>query len=406
MKKAFSIVFVIVTTSVLATLVVFMYKFYLTQTGSITRQLQVVQARALAQAGIEKAIHQLSYDTNYAGETNLTLANLPGSFDITISPIDAQKKLITSQSYFPSKQDPKVSRKIVEQVQTDQDTNGNVFSFAIQTGAGGFISDNNATINGSIYSNKDIEIDGEGAKVTGDASAVGVVDLEKQSIVQGSIHAGVPSVSLPQVDIAGWQNKASASGTTYSGNLNLTSNTTLGGAGHISVITGQLLVDANITVTLAGPVWVQGGVNNISVLISKNPNFVIDANLTDTKTVLLANQKISITGNATFTSNKTNAWTLFISNYSDPNNEFATAIDINSNPKFTSAIVYAYNGTLQISSNSSASSARAFIAKKIHITGNTTIDYLSGLATVSFDQSSGSPQGGGFSVIPGTYNET
>jgi hypothetical protein len=370
----------------------------LSRVGRITAQTQALH---FAEAGINRATHKLSYDATYSGENDVQISPINGVVDITVTTTSPTVKTITSESYLPSKENPIVKRKIQEQVEASSEAAGGVFSFAIQTGAGGFVADNNIKINGSVYSNQDINIQGNGASVTGDASAVNDVILANNNIVEGNINEGVDSTPTPVIDLDTWKNKANE-GLTYNGNYNVTSNVTLGGPNHISIITGQLSISNNSVVTIAGPVWVQGAINNESILINGSPNIVIDSNLADTKTIILANSEIVINGNANFTTNKPNAWLLLLSTYTTTQDPFATAININSNAKFTSAVVYAYNGQILINSNSSASSARAFIGQKIHIIGNPEIDYSSGLATANFG-SPGSAPGGGFKVVPGSY---
>jgi hypothetical protein len=400
-SQGFSLIFTIIILSLIGTMLLVLFSLSGNVLDRINRITMQTQALHLAEAGVNQAVHKLSYDSTYTGEDNIQLNPIVGVVDVTVTETSPTTRTIVAKSYLPSKANPQVKREIREQVESDSQAPGNVFSFAIQTGAGGFTADNNVKINGSIYSNQDINISGPGASVTGNASAVNKVNLAKPSIVSGKVSEGVESKPTPVIDLASWQAKASE-GLTYTGNYNVSGNITLGGPGHISIITGQLSINNNSTVTIDGPVWIQGAIDNVSLLINGSPNIVIDSNLADTKTIILANNEIVINGNADFTTDKANAWLLLLSTYTKDTDPFATAIDINSNAKFTSAIIYAYNGQILINSNSSASSARAFIGQRISISGNSEIDYSSGLATTDFSSPGSSPSGG-FKRVAGSY---
>lgn len=404
MKRGFSLVFVLIVIALLGGLLAALFSLTASFVESGERLLKQTQALALAEAGAQKAIHELSYNTNYTGETDFSLSSTPGVVDITVTAPTSETRLITSQSFYPSKANPKYSRKVQLQAQGNPEVAGDVFSFAIQSGNGGFYSpeNRNPNIRGSIYSNENVELLGTGSKVSGDVSAVGTVTINGH--VGGTVTEGVESKSLPQVDFDYWKNEASK-GITHEGDLAVTSNTTLtlGGAGNISIINGRLQITSSPKIYLAGPVWVKGTGGN-SLEISGNPSFIISSSLPTNKTILLADQRIVISGNASVSTDKPDAWLLFTSTHPGTLEPSTPAIEINANVHFKNTIVYAYNGQLWFKPNTSGVFGGSFVAPKLLIDSNLKLEWQSGLATISFNDGEG-PQGGGFSFISGTYSE-
>src|SRR3989344_2905598 len=81
----FFAIFVSVTTAFIG--------FLLASEREVRMAIASVQARALAEAGIDQAAYQLNQNQSYAGETDTALGN--GAFTVTVSTIDGSSKQIT-----------------------------------------------------------------------------------------------------------------------------------------------------------------------------------------------------------------------------------------------------------------------------------------------------------------------
>ncbi|NCO44040.1 hypothetical protein GW889_00740 [Candidatus Berkelbacteria bacterium] len=400
-QKGFTVVFAVIVIASLAVLVLGLYSLNSTMYGNTGRLVALSQARSLAQGGIDRAVHALSYDQSYTGESDLALPPVDGVLDIVVSAPDATTRIITATAYIPNKVLPLITYTTSAQGVASLGSQGNVFSFALQVGQGGFYASNNVHINGNIYSNADIAIEGSGSSVSGDASAVGEVEINGHV---GTMHEGVPVVPMTQVDFSAWHNEAQAHGTTHVGDLAISSNSplTLGGDGNISVITGRLLISSSPQITLAGPVWIKG-IGGSSLEISGNAKFTIPSSFAQSTTAIIADQKITISGNAQFSTDKMGAYMMIVSDYPGTLTPDTPAIDIAANAKFDAATLFAPNGKLTFTSATSGVSAIAFEAQKIHIDSNLTLNYQQGLASLSFKQPN-TPSGGGFTITPGSYS--
>ena len=137
--------------------------------------------------------------------------------------------------------------------------NLSVGSFAYAVAAQSLISISSTTIDsfpesgsGHIYSNGDIEITGASSWVEGDASCVGSITKGINQI-SGDKNQGAPPLQFPSV-YAELYKAMAQEGETYYDNLVISVPRDLGPA----YITGDLEVMPNTTVTLTGPVYVEG----------------------------------------------------------------------------------------------------------------------------------------------------
>lgn len=400
-RSGFTVLFTIIVIASLAVLVMGLYALNTTMYGNTGRLVALSQARTLAQGGIDKAVHSLSYDQSYTGESNISISPLDGVLDIVVSAPDSTHRLITATAYIPNKTLPLITYTTSAQGVASLGSQGNVFSFALQVGQGGFYASKNVHIDGNIYSNENIDIEGTGSSVSGDASAVGSVDIDGHV---GTQHEGVSPVPMTQIDFSAWRNEAQSHGTTHTGDLAVSSNAplTLGGDGNISVITGRLLISSSPQITIAGPVWIQG-IGGSSIEISGNAKFTIPATFTHSTTAIIADQQITISGNAQFSTDKIGAYMMIVSDYPGSVTPNSPAITIASNAKFDAATLFAPNGKLTFTSATSGVAAVAFEAQKIQIDSNLTLIYKQGLASLSFNQPN-VPSGGGFTITPGSYS--
>ena len=406
LSRGFSLVLTVFVLATISTLLISLYSLNRFFINSSSRGMMRAQALALAEGGIDKALHDLSYNSNYSGETNLSIQGNPGVVDITVQTSNNATRTVISQSYIPSKSNLKVTRKLRVTAVADPTINGNAFTFAIQAGPGGFYSTQkrNPSIHGSIYSNENVEILGPGSVVDGNIDAVGTVNV--RGSVGGTITQGAQAAPLPTVDLDYWRQEAQNQGTTHTGDYVISKNGgnyNLGGDGNISVITGRLQIVANANVYFKGPVWIQGTGGN-SIEISANPRLYISSELEGNKTILLADQRIVISGNATLSSQKPDAWILILTDYPGSLTPATSSFIINANVTLEDAILYAYNGAIEFGTNSSGVFAGAFVAQKILIDSNLSLSYQTGLGNVSFEQAQ-APEGGGFTIQKGSFAE-
>jgi hypothetical protein len=124
------------------------------------------QALALAEGALSQAVYQLNQNASYSGETNTALG--AGMFTVAVSTIDAQTRRITVTASVPDSTNPVATKTIKANVGIDNSVIS--FHYGVQAGAGGFLLSGGSTINGSAYSNGDIDAT-SGVHITGSAVA-------------------------------------------------------------------------------------------------------------------------------------------------------------------------------------------------------------------------------------------
>lgn len=123
------------------------------------------QALYLAQAGVDKALHELNINPNYGGETGVALGS--GEFSVTITTVDAITKRIVATGYIPNIDNP-VQTKVVRAT-ASINASQVAFNFGVQVGEGGLSMGENTTVNGNIFSNGNIS-GSHDARITGSAT--------------------------------------------------------------------------------------------------------------------------------------------------------------------------------------------------------------------------------------------
>jgi Tfp pilus assembly protein PilX len=130
--------------------------------------LDSLDAATIAEAGIDKAVATLNKTAGqYNGETETKLGN--GSYVVKITSLDANSVQVESTGYVPNIQNYKSKKTVSVKVERGD---GMAFAYGIQVGDGGFTMSGGSRINGSVYSNNDINISG-GSIITGDAFVAG-----------------------------------------------------------------------------------------------------------------------------------------------------------------------------------------------------------------------------------------
>lgn len=123
---------------------------------------------ALAEAGINKALASLNKSGgSYNGETETLLGE--GSYSVVITNQNTTTKTIESTAYLPSKANPKIKRTVKV---TASKGIGTAFNYGIQIGEGGMQIAKDSIINGSVYSNGNINMATD-TKITGDVYVAG-----------------------------------------------------------------------------------------------------------------------------------------------------------------------------------------------------------------------------------------
>ena len=148
--------------------------------NNITKSAQSFYA---AEAGIEDALNRVINRLNYpAASYPLPVGN--GSTQVEISgPLSAL--VITSEGNVNDR-----IRKVVVNLSTSATTTNVSFNFGVQVGYGGLVMENNAIINGNVYSNGSIQ-GANGAQVTG--SAIVAIGTSLTADQQNDVPTSPPS---------------------------------------------------------------------------------------------------------------------------------------------------------------------------------------------------------------------
>lgn len=175
-------------------------------------------------------------------------------------------------------------------------------------------------------------------------------------------------IAMPISDqnILDWKNEAEAGGI-YSGNYILDS--TSGSLGP-KKITGNLTVNNNASLVITGTLWVEG-----TVTISNNANVNLASSYGTGEGVIVADGIVNINNNSTFNGSGTLGSYLMVLSTSSSTN----AITLANNGG--AIILYAANGTVNLSNNSGA---KALNGKSINLSNNAVVIYDSGLANSNF----------------------
>lgn len=157
----------IALTAVLVTTVILLSSSF-TFKQSSHYSLDNLDATALAEAGIDKAIASLNQNPQYNGESETALGS--GSYTVLVTTISPGIKQVSATGYIPNKENPKTTSRASVQISEGV---GVSFNYGVQVGEGGLELGNGNVINGSIYSNGDIIATSNNNTVNGDAWVAG-----------------------------------------------------------------------------------------------------------------------------------------------------------------------------------------------------------------------------------------
>lgn len=383
----------------------------------------------IAEAGLDKATYCMNetegtdcggtYGASYTGETDVAIGQ--GSFTTTVS-ASGTIGTITSTGTSPNGRTVTIAADLTT-VPPDDEMG---FGYALQAGTGGAHFENNSGIEGTIYSNGDIECQGLTAAINGDAYVAkdgGFIDgctvnfhAHADSILDSSVSgdayydvdpAGLsgttvlgtaypnqtePSLeALPTMELEFWRDSA-LSGGTYTGEYHPADFSTIGPL----KIDGDLVFDINTTVTIAGPLWVTGNVTT-----SNNVTIQLDPDYTENSTVILADDpadvkgKISLEANVAILGSGDPSSHILFASTSSSLDEAAAAISVLNNA--SGAVFYALNGILRLHNNAGA---KSLVGTRLWLDQNAVVTYIeSELAGLNFSNS----PGGNWRVEEGTW---
>jgi hypothetical protein len=344
------------------------------------------QSYFLAEAGVEDMMYRLI--NNYPVGISETLT-LNGSSATTISTDTLNGKDIVATG------DVNDSIRRVE-VSLGLGT-GITFHTGIHIGSGGFTLSNNAGVIGNVYSNSSIT-GSNGAFVTESATAVnGISNLVIGTSTQGN--ATAPSVTnstvrgtlycqtgsgnnkacntnftppavrefvIPDEQITEWKTEAAAA-ETFVGNMVVDGTDNVIGPLKVQ---GDLTLDIAAEARLIGTVWVTG-----NLFLSNNARIALDPSFEDNEGIIITDGTATLSNGASLDgTGEEDSFMMLLTTSSS-----ATAVSLSNNTG--GVIIYAPNGTVQLSNNAQISQVSA---KNFSLMNNATVEYESGIIDASF----------------------
>lgn len=363
----------------------------------------------VAEAGIEDAVYRLKRRKNVASSFSIFLNG--SSSTTTVSDILGEKEVKSTGEFLKS------FRSLRSRLLSGE---GAEFFYGVQVGAGGLSMDNNAIVNGNIYSNG--PIDGEnGTKILGNAVALGKIEdmtigdstsgvarapSFDDTIVHGSLcpnqYCIVENPAPENFPISGEQitsfKSDASSGGTISGNCGdsgsslckINDNDTL--FLGPKKIAGNLVLTKKQTLVLTGTLYFTG---YIDVDSSGGATIKCDTSFGSQSCVLLTDSWIHIKNNSSFAgSGSSSSYIMVLTTLSDCNGSGSPSgcthhnagIDLHNNA--TGAIFYASSSMAHLHNGVNVTQ---LVANKLELENNAIVNYESGLSNVNF---SSGPSGG------------
>lgn len=369
------------------------------------------QSFFLSESGIEDVIYRLKNRMTVDAAETLTLSGATVTTTITDTGSN-EKDILAVADYLDN------VRKTKTHITT---ATGASFSFGVQTGIGGLIIENSASINGNAYSNGPVTgannnvIQGDvisggpsgivsGVHATGSVYAHTIQNAEidhdayydttiSGSTVLGTLYPGSadqPLVDLPIADelIDQWKADAAAGGTlggsctTYT----INSNVTLGPV----KINCDVVISGSPTVTLAGSVWINGNLtlrNTPTIVVSNTQTGKTVAMIADNEASRLTSGKIDVQNANEFIGAGNGSYVLLVSNNTNAEDGDGTldAISV-ANSANGDLLLYARHGQIHLQNNVDLKEVTAY---RIKLSNNTYVTYESGLASLLFTSGPG-----------------
>lgn len=367
--------------------------FFSLQEAGVNRVfVKSIEARAVADAGVEDALYRIMAGRQIGASETLGAGRATTTMTMTTTAAGATR-IIRSAGRRDSLQ------QNVEAALTTT-TTGVAFNFGAQVGDGGLTMNNGAKINGNVYATGDIN----GGTVTGTAtvanSAGGVTTKIANATIGVAGHANLfvndtiggsacPNPNcvvenparqdMPITDqmIQRWKDQAACSSgcTLITGNHNVSGLENLGPA----KITGNLTFSNGARLTVTGTIWVAGDIdfaNNCAVSLASGYG--------SKGGIIVADGTVSVANGCTFSGSGSAGSLIML--LDDKNAPASRVIDVSNNS--AAVIYYARNGRVHFNNNAAAKEATAY---GLDLDNNVTITYDSGLASIYF---SSGPSGG------------
>jgi len=299
---------------------------------------------------------------------------------------------------------------------------GIAFNFGMQSGTGGVTLQNTASVVGNLFSNGPITgvnatvVKGDaisagpsgsfsGLQATGTVRAHSILsspsigkDAYYQTInagattVLGTKYPGTPdtatsSLPISDADVTTFETAAAAGGT-YSGPCPYVVTTSIS-LGPIKIPCGLTFVTPNKTLTINGPIWVQGDliIDKGTIQVGAGLSKKIVPIIVDNQSDRIGSSLITIGNGMNFSSVTGNSYTMLLSmNKSGETGGSNTAIDIK-NSSSGEVVLYAGHGILVIENNTLLRQATAW---KIVAQNSSQVKYSTGLMNPNF---TGGPSG-------------
>jgi len=333
---------------------------------------------------------------------------LGGAFATSTVSVAGDNYTITSESdYFQAQRASEMTLAV---------TSGIAFNFGMQSGTGGILLENSASVEGNLYSNGPI-VGQNSAIVKGDAVSAGpsgsfdglratgtvranniisspsigkdayyqTINLGATTVLgtkyPGSANQATSSFPIDDATIAGWEADALAGGT-YAGPCPYIINTSIS-LGPKKILCDVEVDKVGMTLTLTGPIWIQG------TLTVKKGTVRVGPSLAGKIIPIIAHKAsapgtsgtISIENGASFTSATGDSYTMLISmNNSGETGGSTNAIRIQ-NSSAGELLLYAPHGILALENNTSIRQATAW---RIHGKNSSVVKYKTGLLNPDF----------------------
>lgn len=380
---------------------------YSNQTGQ--HYTSAISAEQIAEAGVDKALYCFkattggdcggSYGSSYTGESNVSVGE--GEFTTTISG-SSPTWTITSEGTDATGRSQTVEVEVSDNPPDDSPD----FSHALQAGQDGIYMENNATVEGSVYSAGNVGCQGTNAKIDGDvyvslaggrisgctveydAHADSVLNADvggdayynadpagiAGSTVTGSTFANSSTpepISLPGPDLDFWRSAAAAGGT-ISGNYAPSDGETMGPI----KIEGNLTLSQNVVIIVNGPIWVTGTLHT-----KNNSGMQLHTDFQEYGTVVLAddpddqvnNGQIDMVPNSSVSGTGDPKSHILLISTNTSSDHLNPAIMVANNA--ASAVFLATNGVMRLRNGASA---KSIAARKLYLDQNAVVTYDAG----------------------------
>lgn len=364
--------FIVAVGSLLAVSILQFGTFDLSRANQLKREKQ---AEFLAEAGLERAVYELNIDQNYTGGTYNDLSGGTYVISITTSGTD---KIITSNGLLPQGASlTNAKNKIKRRVTLNRSLGGGSVQQipvenAVFIGTDGIDLQNSSSIDGSAKTEGNIAC--QSNTITGDAIALGTIGSNCQ--VNGTKYENTDPGDLPTFDYEHWRDEANINNDPINASdLDCDPQCNVGPR----KIIGDIILTQSQIMNLTGAVYITG-----TLTLENSSKIKIDQSLVDLGigTVLIVDGLFEVKNTSLI---ETSAGPTFIL-IGAASTGTAAKIANSSNNEDDGPVIYATNGTVEVSNSGSgiALVAKGLIAKNS--------------AIIDFNTPDGNPSGGSYAT--------